>query len=182
MWKEGDVYLMTDAYRHGNEPKLMSPFYGDTDANKKGARKIGEAEQFYLQAEEASMRLRHYRLRPGFRFSTLEYMFAVSAKDLDLPDKPRKHFLGTTRGDALGPIKYMKFEDQVQITYETKKKLYGSNIRRVGGPGPNMGPDTGDEDKPEARKPTTIEPMFYHQYPKVVMDEYCHSFSCRKGP
>jgi len=174
--QDGDIFLVTDAYRHGNDGKIMMPFYADSDPHKKGAHRIGEVTQFYLQADEASMRARYSKLRPGYRFQTLEYMFAISAKDINVPDKPRMHFSGTTRGDAIGPIKYPKFEDMSQIAWEEKKKVYGANIRRVGGPGP----DVADE-KPEPRKNNALEPMFYHQPPKALLDEFIHSFSCRKG-
>ena len=146
----------------------MAPFY-DGYANKKGARKIGETIMYYLQADEGSMRTRYSKIQPGFRFTTFEYMYAMSSIDIDVPDKPRRHFPGTTRGDALGPIKYEMFDTLVQISFEEKKKAFGSNIRRVGGPGP-AGASTDEATDP--RKPSTAEPMFFHHHPTEAIDEY----------
>lgn len=174
------MYLVTDAYKHGNERQIMSVFSAEQDvpgsATRKVTRKFGEANLFYMMADETSMRGRHGKLQPGFKFHTVEYLHTISSKDLDVPDKPRKVFQGSTRGDTIGPIKYDAFDKAVRTTFEAKKKIYGNNIRRVGGAS-TLAP----EEEAEPRKNTTVEPLFYHQYPKEVYREFLYSFSCRQG-
>ena len=176
-WKDGDIFLLTDAYKHGNERSLLAVFCEEDENNKKIVRKFGESTQYYLFAEESSMRARYGKLQGGFRFNTFEYLHAVASKDVDVPDKPRANYQGSTRGDGIGPISYDKYEDMVRTTFELKKKIYGTNIRRVGG----ASSITPADEPLEPRKPTTIEPLFYHEYPKAMFQEYLYSFACRSG-
>lgn len=119
------MYLVTDAYKHGNERQIMSVFSAEQDvpgsATRKVTRKFGEANLFYMMADETSMRGRHGKLQPGFKFHTVEYLHTISSKDLDVPDKPRKVFQGCTRGDTIGLIKYDAFDKAVRTTFEAKK-------------------------------------------------------------
>ena len=175
--KDGDIFLVTDAYKHGNERNLLGVFCEEDAVNKKIVRKFGESTQYYLFADESSMRARYGKLQGGYKFNTFEYLHAVAGKDVDVPDKPRTNYQGSTCGDGIGPISYDKYEDMVCTTYELKKKIYGSNIRRVGGASA-----VAPVDEPtEPRKATTIEPLFYHQYPKALFQEYLYSFACRSG-
>lgn len=182
----------------GIQSRFLAAFSPDGKA-KKSIKGVC-AQRVFLMYDEESLKKRVQRVR-GIQRQT-ETMLMLTRKPLSLPEKDRKHFRGSNKGDALGPVHVPDWSSSWALPFDAKKALYGPNRVAVGGrsdEGVEEGDDDeeGDEDeaddrdlippainqKPEGRKTRdddSLEPVFYQSLlSPTFWSEVIHSYNLR---
>jgi hypothetical protein len=165
---DGDLVLLWDAKRHGNENALMKAF---TKSDGRTMKK--EKTLTFVHFEEDSLKARRCAVRGVGTIQQTEFLWVVAHSAMLGPERARKHFSGTTHGDTLGPVKLPASADLWHLSVADKKKLYGSARMEVGGVTP------GAEGPAPVRKPESLEPVGFHTKPEKLWDELDHSYNVR---
>ena len=114
----------------------------------------------------------------GFNYNMSETVHCVTATQMDLVPKKRKHFLGTNRTNTMGPLAFAPFTDEnhLMLKWKDKKECFSLAARascKIGGAAPEHAEKT-------VQKPETIEPLTYHSLSDKFWDEMIHS-QCATG-
>lgn len=157
----GDLYLMWDAKRHGNEAALLKPF---SKAGEKVMTK--ERQTVYVIYEEASLSARRAAVRGMASIQQVEFVHIVSKGIIEGEERKRTHYAGTTHGDTLGPVTLPDPKSLWQMPFGDKKKLYGHARMDVGGPTPGA-----EGSQAPQRFADTLEPVGYHTKPEQLYEE-----------
>ena len=164
----GDLYLMWDAKRHGNEAVLLKPF---SKAGEKPMTK--ERQTLYVIYEEASLSARRSAVRGMATIQQVEFLHVVSKGAVEGEDRKRTHYAGTTHGDTLGPVTLPDPKSTWHMAFSDKKKLYGHARMDVGGPTP------GAEGAAPQRFADSLEPVGYHTKPEQLYDEIDSAYGAK---
>ena len=124
------------------------------------------------------------QVRGFVTLNQLEKVYLITKEPLTLAEKNRLHYQGNNRGNTIGPVKMHAFNDPDtwQLTKKQKLELFGSKGKLlVGGSSPaSAAADEADAPEPakkQVRKSTnTVEPVFYHQWPRMLFEEFIYSF------
>ena len=92
-----DVFLIADGFKPGNKTALLNSF---VQSDNKSMAKTDHT--YYVQYEEESLSQR--RLRSRGPLLQVEHLVAVTSAPLKVERRPRKHFVGSTHGNSIGPI------------------------------------------------------------------------------
>ena len=174
----------------GNYHKLVKPW---KDTNNKAT--FCKATLNIILDEKAAA-LKKVRVKGFASLNLLHHVYVLTNTPIDLPSKPRKHYVGTNRGSNICDVKVPAWkEGEVwSMPFGRKKDLYGSMRVAVGG---KIGEDDDDDDEDlgvgSGESPPTIgesnssakhprpdennEPTFYHTYPQelfetIIADDY----------
>lgn len=124
---------------------LHTRFLSAFNVDKKRAKCVS-VEKITLMFDEDSLKKRVQRVK-GMQRQT-ETMLMCTRNTLTFPEKERKHFRGSNKGDALGPINAPDWATSWALSFERKKVLYGPNRVAVGGKS-DEGVDEGVDDEEE---------------------------------
>lgn len=173
----GDLFLLFDGGKSGNENTLTKPFTIEPPEGKaRTNRLIGDKKTYIIGLEEEALRKRLRSLSSSHTLNQTETMYAICDKEVHLLEKKRKHLAGSNLGNMLFPVTLPEQSAMWQLTYKEKKAILGPNIIKVGGTGPS---DTVDEK--EKRTDDTVEPVFYHAWAPTFEEEIIHSFMVKSG-
>ncbi|CAK0797157.1 unnamed protein product [Prorocentrum cordatum] len=145
---DGDLYILPDGGKHGNEMALLS---GLCDANQKALQKCKKV--LCVMYSEASIRERLKICRNTSGALQVEWMFLITSSSLTLPDKPRIHFEGTSNGEFVGPVAWAPFDssDTWCLPQAIKKTVITkTNVVLAGGS--TYAPDSTTDEKKESEK------------------------------
>eukprot|EP00812_Abedinium_dasypus_P014810 NODE_836_length_1348_cov_3.029389.p2 GENE.NODE_836_length_1348_cov_3.029389~~NODE_836_length_1348_cov_3.029389.p2 ORF type:complete len:272 (+),score=118.81 NODE_836_length_1348_cov_3.029389:215-1030(+) len=96
-------------------------------------------------------------------------LYVLSTSMLNLPERHGKHYEGSNKGTALGPIKLKDVEEEWSATVKFKRSLYGTKARIAVG-----GKTAGGT--PAKRQDDATEPIFWKGMPPNFYDEVLHRF------
>lgn len=180
--------------------------FSTTDGKKRTKANI-TVEKITLMFDEASLKKRVQRVK-GMQRQT-ETMMMCTRNLLVLPEKDRKHFKGSNKGDAIGPINVPDWSTSWALSFECKKELYGPNRVAVGGKGDDDAMDEGDDEgvdevdecddaadrdlippavqslpagaaSRKSRDDSSMEPVFYHSmFSPGFYSELIHSYNLK---
>ncbi|CAK0896993.1 unnamed protein product [Prorocentrum cordatum] len=178
---DGDLYILPDGGKHGNEMALLS---GLCDANQKALQKCKKV--LYVMYSESSIRERLKICRNTSGALQVERTFLITSSSLTLPDMPRIHFEGTSNGEFVGPVAWAPFDssDTWCLPQAIKKTVITkTNVVLAGGS--TYAPDTTTDEKKESEKEIAFirslkkesEPVFFHATPTKLWEEIlrCHN-------
>ena len=181
----------------GLHSRFLSAF---ASADGKRRVKSVNVEKITLMFDEESLKKRVLRVK-GMQRQT-EVMLMCTRNFLSFAEKERKHFRGSNKGDALGPVSVPDWAKAWALSFGTKKVLYGPNRVAVGGKS-DEGVDDEDEEAeedfaedaadrdliPPALQQTTarktrddesIEPVFYQSmFSPTFYAELIHSYNLK---
>ena len=163
---DGDVYLLWDAGRHGNERILASPF-----VDKKLPH---EARRVYLHTSEKSTMARGGRAQGVGSIDQVEFVQVVTKSSLAVPEVQRKHYTATNHGNCMGPVELCEWGDAWHVPIPAKRAMLGSRRVAVGGPLDGGGTDN---IPPEPIKNDMV-PFSYHELPVSVYEEWLLDLNC----
>ena len=89
-----------------------------------------------------------------------------------MPNKKRKHCIGTNTNDMIGPLERPKQDELWKVPHSSKPKFYGSAFVEVGGKVDGDNPDA--DPSPKAKD---LVPFAWHEIPKLLWDELAHSYN-----
>jgi hypothetical protein len=181
----GDMYFCNDGGRALNAGKLFHLFKwaGEVaEGEKKPAPMPVKKKMIILSYNEQSVRNQKRNTRSFTGLKTVETLSIMTNNNIDIPMKARKHFTGTNQGHAIENIMLPNMSDTWSTDVKTKKLIYGARRVRVGGPDPEGDDDEGgsDDDQDIVRTDETIEPVFFKNLPRKLIDELVHGF-CLSG-
>jgi len=117
----------------------------------------------------------------------VEFMYFISSRALNLPDRARVHFPGTANGEHIDPIDWPSFDASDLWSLPKAKKsevITQANIIRVSGP--TFSAHITDDEKRDADKELekirTIrqaEPVFWHATPLILWEQVCKGYSVK---
>ena len=194
--RPNEVALLLDGGRRGLASRLHAPWKEGT--TKEGKPQLNEddvddpedapeepeeeekpgfvATEVQVAYTEASLAANRKRLRGTASIKQVETLHVLSCKRLQLPDRKRLHYDGTTAGNLLAGVSAPKIEDTWHVPWGEKKKMLGKAIIPVGGR--TIGADAGEEGATR-RTATTMVPMAYHTGPEELYEELCHDFHAK---
>jgi hypothetical protein len=164
---------------------IMKPgwLYAFADAGKKrgpiqgllNSIKPPWCQTYDVTMDEDSIRRRKRCQRNPFIDQT-EKLIIMCRQSGDIPDKKRKFFPGTNRGQTWGYVVLDTFDRVWQIPHAVKKEAYGSAMRLVGGPSEEGDVEEGVSVVREIEaavnaKPDTAVPFCWHGWPKQFFKE-----------
>ena len=143
----GEIALVLNGCKAGNNKKLLSPWTQDTgddaeaedDPEDEGmATTWGSVSSLYITKEQSSVTGRRQaggaKPRGLASVSQLEMLHVITGPGCTMPERNwEMGFEGTNKGNVLGPMKLLKKEEDWQDTVRAKKKLYGKRRPPVGG-------------------------------------------------
>ena len=98
--RAGDVFLVFDAFKHGNDGEINKVFKRQSDG--KTMDKVKRV--IYIHYDQKSIAQHRGLSRGATVIHQLEFCTCYSAESLKLgDDKDRLHFPGTNKGDAISP-------------------------------------------------------------------------------
>ena len=139
------VFLISDARRHGNENDLLSAFL-----NQDGKLMPKDKRCIYLEYTEESIAERKERDKGSI--DVMEYMWQVTAAAFCPKDRKRKHFPQSARSNKIGPIALPQLSSLWSLTFGQKKQLYGP-LGRIAAGGPA---DKDEHEEPEDEKKLSL--------------------------
>ena len=153
------VFLISDARRHGNENDLLSGFL-----NQDAKLMPKEKRCIYLEYAEKSIAERKERDKGNI--DVMEYMWQVTAGMFCQKDGKRKHFPQSVRSNKIGPIALPDLASLWSLTFAQQKLLYGPLGRiAAGGPADKDDFDELEDEKnnnpANHRTNVTVEPVAY---------------------
>ena len=125
----------------------------------------------------------------------LEHCFVVTKSGLDITNRKRLHFKGSTLGDTVGPVAIPATEDVWQETFANKKLLFGAARVAVGGRDGMSMKEVQDEDeeiegvkkvkdvkekKAFVRNDADMEPVCFHGHGQHLTEEVMHTLAKRE--
>jgi hypothetical protein len=174
--KPGTLYALPDHGKKANGKTFKKIFLDALSPEQQGNLDV---THFELHFEEASLRQRRRATRSKLMEQT-EKLFIFVDTLLTLPDRKRKHYPGSNRGQSWGFLVMEPVESLWHVQWQTKQAAYGKEaIRPVGGKADEGDTEIVDdvvEDK--AIKPTTLVPMVWHGLPKLFYTELLQVNNC----
>ena len=129
---EGDLFLVFDGGKHGNETAMLNCFSDESGNLAKEKRSV------YICYTESSICERYKKQGTG-AVQQEDTMLCITRNQINLNGRARKHFSGSNRGSFIGPLSFDSYKsDSVwKLSAKDKKVLYGKDNRMaVGGPSP----------------------------------------------
>ena len=140
-----------------------------------GKKTEAEKKELTIMLSEKSLKERRERTRGDGGRHQIQHAYLLTDGEMDLPEKPRKHYDGTNVGDAVGPVDLKSWSAGWHLSWKDKKRAYGKYRERVGGPTPGL-------DKDDARKTDeTVEPFSWHGLPFEFWDDFIHTYNIVGG-
>ena len=197
----GDIALVMDGGRPGNKNKLLLPWKIGTSKEGAGKGKKEEedgdgegedeaegddedeeeskpglaTETLTVAYTEESLAVRRKRCRGTAALKQLEQCHIITPTVLKLPQRARKHYPGSTNGDLVQGVVLTKLQDEWQLPWQEKKRLYGKkNLIAVGGK--TDGAAEGSKTVLGDRANNAPEPVCFWSLPPEWYDEVIHSF------
>eukprot|EP00959_Pyramimonas_sp_CCMP1952_P462743 9483754-Pyramimonas_sp.AAC.1 len=130
--------------------------------------------------EEAALSTRRARVRGVNALDQVEYVHIVTSDALQITDRERRHYPGTTYGNAIGPVVVNEHKASLEwhLKVSEKKKIYGAGGRiEVGQKTPGI--SDADIKRWKSRGDEDIEPMCFHAWPKKLLEEYTRSYEIK---
>ena len=141
-----------------------------------------------LHKDEASVAARMNKSYRGSRIFLTENWLQFYNGQTHLEVRDRKHYKGTTRSDAMGPIVLPPWSDVPKMSSAGKLQFWGSRRVAAGGRVPGHENDDegekGDEESDDVDEEmgsgsdgeeADMLPLSYHGVPKEVLDDIVHS-------
>ena len=163
----GHLFVLCDGKCRANTDKMKKTF---TDGDGKVIPK--HVRQIYSLTTEESERDTKQRLSGIATLSTVEFISLVSKETLSMPNKKRKHCIGTNTNDMIGPLERPKQDELWKVPHSSKPKYYGSAFVPVGG---KVAGDNPDADP--GPKGNDLVPFAWHETPKLIWDELAHFYN-----
>ncbi len=137
-------------------------------------------QTFHIVYNEDSLKEQRQRVKQATTFHQLEYMHVYSGSPLNLPEKTRKHCMGSNKGDVLATVSLEARARGWHLSPQEKKKMYGrANRVAVGGP-TEWGSDADDNGTSQRPAPAPgsahVEPAFFNVNSSQLCSELVHSF------
>ena len=99
------------------------------------ARKVaGVSKICSIMFDERSVKLRKQRVRGIGTLKQIEFLHVVTKDAMTIPERDREHYLGTNKGDVIGPVVLPRWETTWGMSFADKKKLWDKHRVEVGGP------------------------------------------------
>ncbi len=115
-----DVWLIPDAFRHGNTLEILKTFKREDN----GKTMDKHVRQWFIFYDQEALSTHRGLSRGSTQIHQMEFIQVVSSAPLDVgEDVPRLHYKGSNKGDAIGPVKMP--DDCWKLTFQEKKTLYG---------------------------------------------------------
>ena len=164
---DGDVFFILDGGKLGNHHEFLKPF-----------PKTREIRRWTVCKDEESLSKRYTVIRGvGVCKFQSETLITVSQSTLALKRHSFKHMKGTSAGTVMGPLIMTPPSDQWQLSWKTKKMIYGSeNLIPVGGKADDDGLEEISVNGEKSRTPATVEPVFYHGSPPTFYEDLITAF------
>lgn len=165
---EGDLYVLYDGMKHGNEQALVSTPFKQVDGDPI-PKTIKTLKVLY---NEESLRNRLSRNRSSHTISQMEYVHLLTGSAMRVAPKTRAIYEGTNQGELVGFVKAMAWDDDdscMRASPSQIKDIFGKiGTMLVGGANPDGShkPDFNDG----------REPVFFHSHPYELDAEMSHSY------
>lgn len=189
----GDIIFLFDGGRPGLMVQYLVP-WKSVNGKREHFRK-----PFYMMFDEESVKRRRCLVRGCGVLGQIEGLSTLTQQILDVPERSRKHYHGTNKGDVICPVVLPCWDQAWCMSFKEKKKLLGKARVAVGGPTErdDAGDDKDDDvDKKiddnaippvvnmasqaiDGRHDNNIEPLCYLNYPEELYDELTASFYVR---
>ena len=128
-----------------------------------------KASIVHVIMSEDSLKQRRKLTRGAASLKQVETLHVLCCGTLCLPDRAGKHYSGSNKGTAIGPVTLANPDEEWSATVKEKRLLYGKRWRiAVGG--------KTDGTSAEKRHDTDREPVFFWSYPHLFYDEILHRF------
>jgi hypothetical protein len=174
-----DMFFCNDGGRPVNGTKLCNLFKwaAEVATGEKRTPLIMKKKGIVISYNEQSVRETKRASRGFSGLKTVETMYVITKQSIELPMKTRKHYTGTNQGEAIENVMIPNLGATWCAEVQVKKTIYGPRRVRVGGPDPDAESDGGDSDEDEARTDETVEPVFWRNIPRKLIDELMFDFS-----
>ena len=163
----GHLFVLCDGKCRANTDKMKKAF-----ADGEGKTIPKHVRQIYSLTTEESERDTKQRLSGIATLSTVEFISLVSKETLSMPNKKRKHCIGTNTNDMIGPLERPKQDELWKVPHASKPKLYGSAFVDAGGK-----VDGDNVDLDPSPKAKDYVPFAWHENSKLLWDELAHSYN-----
>ena len=128
-----------------------------------------KANIVHVIMNEDSLKQRRKLTRGVASLKQVETLHVIACSNLCLPDRPGKHYPGSNKGTALGPVVLANPDEEWKATVKEKGLIYGKRWRiAVGG--------KTEGSSAEKRIDTDREPVFFWSYPHLFYEELLHRF------
>ena len=178
----------------GLEADFLRAFTRDEEKDIRGTRRLQKVSMvrhkttLFVTYDEDSVTNRRTRLPSQLNsVHLLEHCFVVTKAGLDITNRKRLHFKGSTLGDAVGPVAIPATEDVWQETFANKKLIFGAARVAVGGRDGMSLKEVMDEDeeiegvkkvkdvkevkKAFVRNDADLEPVCFHGHGQHLTEE-----------
>ena len=184
--REGDLWTLLDGRKGGTQTQntLLSSF---TDEDGKNVAK--HVHTIFIITEEGSLMKRRTRVRGSTTLDQMEKMMLVTRDIYEVVDKPRKHFGGTSRGNAIGPVSIVDFDGDPKecwkLPRDDKTKLYGERRQPIGGnsnkaTGDNVDHESGGGQQLKRQRVMEVDQLVaFHSKSVAFYEELIHCSSIR---
>ena len=157
--RAGEVAIVMDGSRRGNQTKLLAPWReniskkvkedgeddvaddDDDDDDDEDKANFNHKVLTVVYSEEALSTRRTRKRGTAFTagLSQVEWAHMLSSNKITLPDRARKFFPGTTAGDTIMEVTVPELATEWQLPWATKKQIYSKkHIIPVGGKGDQL--------------------------------------------
>ena len=161
-----DMICVLDGGRSGNDSAMQACF-----VKADGSYMQKQNMSYMLISDEESFCQRRDRMKGFIQQAEGLHLFTRGA--VPFLKKARKHFDGTNKGSAIGPIKVLPWTDGAcwRLPADDKKRIFGKeHIVLVGGAVPE---DAGDV---KVVLDDQMDPVFYHFNNPLLYSELIHSY------
>lgn len=187
----GDIALLLNGGKDGLKSKLLLPWKEGTARDGKKNDEEGEdgaeeedegdddgrptlaVDHLMLAYTEESLAARKQKVRGVGTLKQCETAYVLSQKKLQLPQRGRKHYAGSSSGDLIHGIVLPSLDGEWHVPWLTKKEAYSKkHIIAVGGrtESEDIPPKVGD------RLKNADEPMCFFSQPLELCEEFVHQF------
>ena len=176
----------------GNEKTFLdalTPDVGDAAASagksKKAPKPIEKhVARLTLIFDEQSIAERRDLSRGLATIEQQETVYIVSKNVFQAERKNRINYGGTSSGSVIGPIAVPSPDDQWQLKFEHKKRLFGAARVAVGGRTPGTGAAVGESmrGKSTNRGAEDMEPVMYHAKGEKIDEELLWMLDTKAKP
>ena len=165
--QEGDLFMILDAFSHGNHGQFASAF------NKTSEPKPMSKEKtvYYLSYDEDSMKKRRSRVRET-KVDQVEQAVVFTASTLQLAYKKRKYFNSSNQGNSIFPIAMPAYESTWRVEPKVRKQLFGKRGVILAGGAPS-----GNYDPPVFKD--GLEPVNWFAMCEQWYEEVVHSWNVK---
>ena len=188
--RSGEIAILLDGGRQGNTQKILAPWKEgtisrdeqkdddddddeiDADSDQKPGFFNSKLNLIYT---EDSIQTRRKRIRGAGTASIqqCEGAHMLSQARVNLPERKRLHFPGSTSGDTIYGIGKPEVALEWTVPWKDKKEMYTKKyLIAVGGKTEGVDP----EDEVERKTEATMVPFTYHSMPEGWYQELIHTF------